>query len=100
MSFDLNFSEEFFYNVSEPYDSNEPIKDKPTSVWEAICHCQQKDPMKWEHIANDVFKLASGYSLSEESVMNKIRETNTCSNLDSPVQVWIDSQGFFTLSVY
>jgi hypothetical protein len=34
------------------------------------------------------------------TVMDKIRETNTCGSLSSPVDVWIDEEGYFTVDVY
>jgi len=33
-------------------------------------------------------------------VVVKVQETDTCRNLDSPVEVFIDSEGWHTLLVY
>ena len=31
--------------------------------------------------------------LTTEMVLEKIKETNTCSNVDFPIEVWIDPEG-------
>lgn len=41
-----------------------------------------------------------GSQLDLGTVLAKVEETNTCLNLDSPVEVLIDPEGEFTLSVY
>jgi hypothetical protein len=38
--------------------------------------------------------------LMPESVLDKIIETDTCSNFDAPVEVWIDTQGYYSVRVY
>jgi hypothetical protein len=35
-----------------------------------------------------------------DMVMEMIRETNTVSNLNSPVEVWIDPKGWHTVVVW
>ena len=100
MSYELQFDESFFFAEGEPDDSSVPIKEQPVSVWEAILAMKQNEPKKWEHMACEVFDMPSDLYLAESTVMDKIRETNSCSNLNSPVQVWVDEGGYFTLSVY
>lgn len=99
MCYELNFTDEFFFNEGEPDDSSEPVKDKPTSVWAAICHLKEKDPDFWRDMAADVFDEVGDY-LTAQTVMDKIRDTNTYSNLNFPVEVWIDRNGLWTLKVY
>lgn len=38
--------------------------------------------------------------LAAADVLDKVRETNTCSNLTVPVRVWIDPKGDYTLTIY
>ena len=33
-------------------------------------------------------------------VLELVRRTNTCSNLDTPVEVWIDENGYHTVRVW
>ncbi len=33
-------------------------------------------------------------------LMAMVREVSTCSNLNVPVEVWIDSEGWYTVRVY
>lgn len=49
--------------------------------------------------AQDVFHTEPEY-LNIEAVLRKIEETNTCLNLDPPVEVCIDRDGEFTVLVY
>ena len=50
-------------------------------------------------MAKDVFGVEHG-NLDPRTVLEKVRETDTCSNLDSPVHVWIDEEGFYGVDVY
>jgi hypothetical protein len=38
--------------------------------------------------------------LAPEAVVSKVIETDTCSNLDEPVEVWIDPGGYHSVLVY
>jgi len=102
MSFELSFSEEFFTDETFPYDT-EPSK-RPTNVWQAIVSLP---PIALKVIGKDVFKLPAriikGWIESEQAhldILEKVRETNTCSNLTVPVRVWIDPKGDYTLTIY
>ena len=53
----------------------------------------------WASLARDVFGCEPEY-LNIEAVLQKIEATNTCLNLDSPVEVLIDPDGEFTVLVY
>lgn len=46
-----------------------------------------------------VFGLAPEL-VTPEMVLEKIRETNTCTSLQSPVHVWIDRAGVFGVNVW
>lgn len=53
----------------------------------------------WNALAEQVFGVDPS-ELDLSMVLSKIEETNTCRNLDSPVEVFIDPDGEFTVSVY
>ena len=54
----------------------------------------------WKAITAQFFPDRRPDEVSVKEVMEIIKETNTCSNLDSPVEVWIDKKGDFKIKVY
>lgn len=104
MSFDLQFSEEFFLAEGEPYDRSDLALNadgKPTSVWSAIEQKREENPEWWIRLGKEVFDLAdNARHLSPEAVLRKIRETNACRSLSSPVRVYIDSERWYYVEVY
>lgn len=54
---------------------------------------------QWAALGRDVFDCNPD-DLDPETVLCKVQETNTCRNLDSPVEVYIDPDGFYTLVVH
>ena len=98
MAFELSFSPEFFLNEGEPYDCDTEPSDRPTSVWQAIISIPEE---RYAEMARKVFGLDDHPEfLGPEAVLEKIQETNTCTDLRSPVEVWIDPEGYFTVKVY
>ena len=98
MSYELSFSEEFFLAEGEPYDrSNDAVNadGKPISVWSAITMMSDDE----RKALAEYFEVEPEY-LTAETVLDKIRETNTCSNMNSPVEVWVDPEGYHTVMVY
>lgn len=93
MTYGLSFTPEFFCD-GDP-DAIEP-HDRPTSVYQAILS-MGKD--MWEQMARDVFGVDPD-RLDPWTVIERVEQTDTCSNLDSPVRVWIDEDGFYDLLVY
>jgi hypothetical protein len=93
MSYSLSFSEAFY--VGADAERIEPSA-RSTTVYQAILSLRQN---AWRKIARDVFGL-SAEQLTPETVLAKIIETNTCSNLEEPVEVWIDPHGTYSLAVY
>lgn len=94
MSYALSsFSPQFMllYGESVP----EPSK-KPTSVLQAIVSLAQHE---WNRLARELFQIDPAY-LTIDDVIAKIEKTNTCRNLDSPVEVYIDPEGDFSLLVF
>lgn len=97
MAYELSFSPEFFIG---PHDLDGSIDfeslERPTSVYQAIL-CMSKEA--WADLAEEVFDCKPEF-LSTEAVLQKIRETNTCRDLRSPVEVCIDEEGFHSVFVY
>jgi hypothetical protein len=100
MTYSLGFAPDFFLAEGEPYDRSDRAvnpKGQPYSVWSAI-HMMPDD--RWAEMAKEVFGLDDPDFLEPETVLDKIRETDTCSNLTVPVTVWIDEEGYYTIDVY
>jgi hypothetical protein len=105
MAFNLTFGPEFFLAEGEPYDRDDrAVNDDglPTSVWSAIDHWKEHNPEQWVCMAKKCFDLNKRDSeiLMGEAVLELIQQTNTCSDIRTPVEVWIDEDGDFKLKVY
>jgi len=93
MSFTLSFAEQFYY----PEDMEQVKTSKrPTSVYQAVLRLSQE---KLTAIAQEVFDV-DPQRLDVGMVMEKIRQTDTCTTLSSPVAVWIDEEGDFQVQIY
>ena len=94
MAYSLSFSGEFFVG---PHDC-EGVEDDspPTSVLQAL---RAMSKAAWAEMAQEVFGVSGEY-LDLDTVMSKIRETDTCSTLSSPVSVWIDAEGWYQVAVH
>lgn len=93
MAYSLSFTPEFFVG---PYDLDgiEFDKDRPTSVYQALVVMDTEDYLE---MSEEVFGVED---IDIETVMSKIEETDTCRNLDSPVEVYIDEEGYYSIYVY
>ena len=69
---------------------------RPTSVSQALSNLSRET---WSKLAREVFHCGPEY-LDIETALQKIAKSNTCLNLDSPVEVAIDPDGDFTVLVY
>jgi len=85
MTYALSFSRDFI---------DGPESNPPTSVYGALRQMSQET---WADLAERVFGVDQ---LDIETVLRRVEETNTCLNLDSPVEVFIDPEGEFTVQVY
>ena len=86
MSYSLSsFSDDFFYGLTT-------FSDRPTSVEQALISMEDE---AWEAMIEDL-DLYDGIN----EVIERIKETDTCVGLYSPVEVWIDPDGFYTILVY
>lgn len=100
MSFSLSFAEAFFTDETFPYDT-EP-SNHPTTVYQAIISLPKSEQVA---IARDVLGSPHPYLyIKTESfacdVLDKVRETDTCDDLSSPVEVYIDKDGWHSVMVY
>ena len=50
-------------------------------------------------MAREVFSCEPDH-LTVETVLEKVRETDTCRDLRSPVEVYVDPEGYHTVRVY
>lgn len=103
MSYCLSFSPEFFFAEGEPYDRSDHALNsdgKPVSVWSAI-ELALADNETRVQIASYVLPEGSNPDwLTAEAVLSAIEATDACTDLSSPVEVWIDSTGSCTLEVW
>jgi len=96
MAFSLSFSPEFYVG---PYDLEAGVDfdaERPTSVFQAL---QAMDDETWAELAREVFGCEPG-RLEVDTVIDKIRETDTCRDLRSPVEVYIDPEGYHSILVH
>jgi hypothetical protein len=83
-----SFSPDFYGDVYAAHKSS-----KPTTVADAIA---SMDNDEWDEMAQEIF----GVSGDIYDVMRKIIETDTVGTLTSPVDVWIDPEGWYTVNVW
>ena len=93
MSYALSFSPEFF---GDGETDSLTRSDRPTNVRQAIGSLTEE---AWRELATAVFGVQAE-ELSPDAVLARVLATNTCTNLDEPVEVWIDRQGDYTLYVH
>ena len=96
MSFALSFGPEFFWGDGSVDPKSLKRVEQPTSVYQALLNLTEHE---WACLARDVFHVEPEY-LEPETVMAKIQETNTCRNLDPPVEILIDAEGWYSVLVY
>ena len=96
MSYALSFAPEFFWGDGSVAPDDLPRSDRPTSVYQALVSLPEES---WAAIARDVFRCPPD-NLDVPTVLAKVEETDTCRNLDSPVEVFVDADGYYTVLVY
>jgi hypothetical protein len=94
MSHKLIFNEDFF---TGPTTLQPMEKGKPRSVFEAL---EIMPNEQWEKMCNHLFPKVHYECIDIEDVVDRIRATDTCSSLDSPVEVWVEGEGDFRIHVY
>ena len=93
MAYGLSFSDDFY--LDDDPAATTPSK-RPTSIYQAIISLKKN---QWRRLARDVFGIAPE-RLDPLAVLDRVRRTDTCGNLDAPVRVWIDEEGDYDLLVY
>lgn len=96
MAYGLSFGPDFFWNGTHDNVLTRGPTKRPTSVEQAVSQLSDKT---WSRLARDIFHCKPEF-LTIEAILEKIEETNTCLNLDTPVEVCIDRDGEFTVLVY
>ena len=101
MASGLSFATDFFKREGDEEFTPENIESNigkgPTSVYQALL---LKTTEEWNEIAREVFGLNNGDDLDCDAVIEKVVETDTCTDLSSPVTVHIDDEGLYTVDVY
>lgn len=92
--YSLSFAPEFFWGTG-PIEKIKP-SSRPTSVYQAILSIPHD---RWAELARDAFNCPPDH-LDVETVLDKVIQTDTCENLESPVRVYIDSEGWFSVLVH
>lgn len=95
MSFSHSFSDSFYMADGDDSLAGD-LEWYPYTVYQAIVDMNESD---WADMCHDVFNM-DHTMVDVGMVMNKIRETNTVTNLSSPVEVWIDKAGFHSVYVH
>jgi hypothetical protein len=100
MAYDLSFSPEFFLAEGEPYDRSDLALNtagKPVSLYSALCLALENEDFRTR--ASETFDVGPNH-LTAEFLLDKAQEVDTCGTLSSPVDVWLDSDGYLTVEVY
>lgn len=96
MAYELSFTPDFFIGPHDLEGGVPHDKERPTSVYQAILAMSDED---FEEMARDVFGCDPDF-VDVDMVLSKIEETNTCRNLSSPVEVYIDEEGWWCVLVF
>ena len=91
MAYAHSFTARFY---GDPYSATP--SDRPTTVADALASVADNE---WDLMCHDVFGCAGEY-LDVDTVLERIRETDTVSSFQPPVEVWIDDDGVHTVLVH
>jgi len=85
-----------------PHDLDGSIEypvEKPTSVFQAVQNLGL-DPIEWDRMSGFAFPDRDPEDITVDEVIDKIRDTNCCSGLRYPLEIWVDKLGWFTIEVF
>ena len=71
--------------------------ERPINIEQALW---EMDIASWTDMVAELYPHCEPQNVGVDDIITIIKETNTCSNLDSPVEVWIDKEGDFRIKVY
>lgn len=99
MAYDCGFSEEFWtgeeYSLDGPYPET---SETPESVLQALLSLSTED---LEFIRTELkIDVDTPYDATVAEIMGRARDVDTCTDLQSPVEVWLDPQGWLTIHVH
>lgn len=89
-----NMSSDFYMGLND-----DVVSERPVTVMQAILSMKVLEPERWNDMAQEVFGIP-GHMLTEDEVLDQIMEVDTVTTLTPPVEVWIDSEGYYTLAVW
>jgi hypothetical protein len=98
MSYELSFSSEFFFAEGDDHFGGET--ERPTTVYSALKSACTLKPEWWQEMCQEVFPNVKPDRVDINMVMDKVRETNSCRDIRSPVRVYIDDAGWYSVEVY
>lgn len=106
MSYNLSFSEDFFTGDTE-VENIHPSR-RPTSILQALISMAHYDRKEFDVMLEDVMgesyaKVWAGKPVGETvwgDILDKARKVDTCRDLRSPVEVYLDNGGHHTVEVY
>ena len=90
MSFSHSFSEDFYGSEDEAVKTR-----NPTTVWDAIASLSHSFRVD---LAEHYFDKPEP-DLTDQEIFDAIRSTDTVTDLSSPIEVWIDEEGEYTITV-
>ena len=96
MVYGHSFGPDFYWKEGE-MDGDVKKSKRPCTVAQALFSMSKKD---WNAMCRDVFPGVSPDYIGLDTVMEKIMETDTVSNLSVPVEVWIDEEGWHRVDVW
>ena len=104
MAMDLSFAEPFFTGNGECELYQVQPSEKPTFVYQAAISLPKEELIE---IGEKVFsKSKKDAELWAESlkcpfdIVNKVRETDRCDDATIPVTVYLDHDGYYSLTIY
>ena len=83
MAYALSFGPDFLRDESHDDSVAHTPRNRPTTVAQALVSLSNKT---WSRLAREVFHCEPKF-LDLETMLQMVEETNTCLNLDSPVEV-------------
>ena len=101
MSYEHSFTTNFYYSGCADSTRREDLTAKerrrPTCVYMAVLAMPRR---QWNRMCKACFPTVPPDMVDADMVMDLVYETNTVSNLNSPVEVWIDAEGWHTVQVW
>jgi hypothetical protein len=100
MSFDLSFSEDFFYPVAarDPDEPEHP--ERPTSLYEAIAVLKNVNPIDFREACREARVNPSASDAVMALLEYARHDVDACADLSSPVEVYLTKDFYVSVEVY